>query len=440
MTQRPTALALILFAVGIPVALLPILIDARLWGLWAMYLAACGVALLLDGLFMLPARRLDLTIETPPFLYIGAQLALTAQLRVARGTLPADGFDALCELDPELVPQPQMRVGVIDEPALQFEVPLVPRRRGQVRIAALWLRWRGPWGLMCRVLRHPIDREIAVIPNVLGIRDAALRFFSNREFLAGMKRERYIGDGSEFESLREYLPGLDHRAMDWKASARRRKLLCREFEAERNHQVVLAYDTGHLMREPIAGIPRLDHAINAGLLLSYVCLRTGDRVGMYAFDAKVRAFNAPQGGMHSLAVLQHATADLDYSADESNFTLALTDLSTRMRRRSLIVLLTEFVDTVTAQLMLENVERLSRRHLVIFVAIRDPWLAETTSAEPTDLLQLERAVVARTLATERELVVRKLERMGVRCVSASPRDVSVRLLNTYLDIKRRELI
>ena len=236
------------------------------------------------------------------------------------------------------------------------------------------------------------------------------------------------------------MPGLDPRAIDWKASARHRKLLCQEFRAERNHQVILALDTGHLMSEPLGGIPKLDHAVNAGLLLAYFCLRTGDRVGLYGFDETVRCFGEPAGGMAAFPRLQRLTAELDYHRSETNFTLGLSDLSTRLRRRSLVILLTDFVDTISAELMVDNVQRLSRRHLVVFVTLRDPTLEAIAAAPPVTLEALHRAVVAGDFVREREVVLQRLRRLGVHCLDVPPARVSMHLVNRYLDIKRRELV
>ena len=141
--------------------------------------------------------------------------------------------------------------------------------------------------------------------------------------MSGLKTERFVGDGSEFESLRSYVPGLDARSIDWKSTIRHRKLMCRQFRAERNHQVVVAIDTGHLMREPIDGVPRVDHAINRALLLSYICLKTGDRVGMYAFDAEPGLFLEPHGGMSTFARLRDRSSEIDYGTAETNFSLGM---------------------------------------------------------------------------------------------------------------------
>jgi uncharacterized protein (DUF58 family) len=256
----------------------------------------------------------------------------------------------------------------------------------------------------------------------------------------GAQVESYLGAGSEFDALREYVPGLDPRAISWKASARHRRLLVQEFRAERNHQVVLAFDTGHLMAEPLLGLPRLDHAVSAGLLLAHVSLRLGDRVGLMGFDAVPRAFTTPVGGLGAFPRLRAAAAALAYSTVETNFALGLAELSARLRRRSLVVVFTEIVDTVSAEIMVENVARLARRQLVLFVVQQNPALDAIRLARPRRMGDVHRAVVAAELEAEREQVLARLRRKGVLCVHAPPDGVSTRLLNRYLDVKRRELI
>jgi uncharacterized protein (DUF58 family) len=194
------------------------------------------------------------------------------------------------------------------------------------------------------------------------------------------------------------------------------------------------------MSEPLEGVPRLDHAVTAALLLGYVSLRLGDRVGLYGFDASAHAWAEPQGGMATFPRLQAVSAGLAYSTAETNFTLGLAELSARLRRRSLVVVFTEFVDTVTAELMVENLARLARRQLVVFVALRDPALAGSAAARPRRLGDVYRAVVAADLARERERVLARLRRAGVLCVDAAPGEVTTRLVSRYLEVKRRELV
>ena len=316
----------------------------------------------------------------------------------------------------------------------------MPLRRGRILLVRLALEWTGPLGLVLVRKHVEVDETVDVVPNVRRAQQTALTLLSRRDALLGRRVVKHVGEGSEFEALREYVPGLDPRAMNWKASARHRKLINQEYRAERNHQVVMAMDTGHLMREPVAGAPKLDHAITSALVLGYTALKTGDRVGSYAFDAQPRSFIEPRGGVRAFEHLLRGSADLEYSAAETNFTLGLTELSLRLKRRSFVVLMTDFVDTVTAELMTENLSRLARRHLVTFVALRDPGLDDLVNADPATMGALYRAVVADDFVRERDLVLRRLRRFGVFCIDAAPGDVSVALVNRYLDAKRRELV
>ncbi len=437
--MRPTLRMVLLCAAGLPVALASVVVSEALWPAWLGYAVALVLLGGVDALLALPRRRLRIATEVPDVLYMGESDDLVVQLGAPRWRRPTR-IDVLVDLGRDLETVAARAVELPVGGSLRLPLELKPRRRGTAAVEAVWARWRGPFGLMRCTVRHPVAAEVPVVPNLRAVRAAALRFFSHRDFLSGLKVERYVGDGSEFESLREYMPGLDHRAIDWKASARHRKLLSQEFRAERNHQVIITVDTGHLMSEPLGGVPRLDHAINAGLLLSYFSLRTGDRVGLYGFDAEVRVFAEPAGGMGTFARLQRLTADLEYGRAETNFTLGLANLATRLRRRSLIVFLTEFVDTITAELMLENVSRLSVKHLVVFVALRDPTLGEIAAKEPRSPGDLHRAVVAGDFTRERETVIGRLRRMGVHCLDVPPDRLSMSLLNRYLDIVRRELV
>ena len=439
--MRPTLRCLVVFLAGIPLSIGAVTINPRLWTVWLVYLAAALLLTGIDAVLGMPKRRLKVKATIPEQVFIGevgiANIDLTAGRRGA-------SVELIAELDDDLEPQPPLK-GRLESPGprqpahARIPVTLAPRRRGDHALRAVHVRWSGPLGLIEKRMAVPIGKKIGVVPNIGAVRAVALRMFSDHNFMAGMKVEKYLGEGSEYEALREYVPGLDHRAIDWKASARHRKLLCQEFRAERNHQVVLAVDAGQLMSEPVSGVPKLDHAINAAILLGWFCLRTGDRVGMIGFDEKVRQWAEPAGGMHTFQRIQAMSADIDYRTVETNYTLTLAELSTRLRRRSLVVLFTDFLDTVTAELMIDNIARLARRHLVLFVAVRDPSLETRALARPRSLGALHEAVVAGDFARERHVVLERLRRAGAHCIDAAPAGFSMALVNRYLDIKRREL-
>lgn len=434
---RPTRRLVLALAATTLVALLPTWIDERLWTLWVVVFVTLGVAALAD--WALAPSRVEAELDLPATLGIGRPGPVRLDVRT-----PGWGRAAVVQARLDLPPELRLLGSLDTRPAGaepdRAEAELEAARRGTPEVHALWLGWTGPLGLLERVRRVPVEREVAVLPDARTVEVVALRLFSNPEHQQGVKVERYVGQGSEFDSLREYVPGLDPRSIDWRATARHRQLVCRENRAERNHAVYLAFDTGHLMSEPMAGIPKLDHAVNAALALAYVCLRTGDRVGLQAFDAEVRLFDGALAGASRLGQLRRRLATLEYSPQETNFTLGLTSLLGGLRKRSLVVLFTDFVDSISAELMLDNARRLVRRHVVLFVALRDPELDEVAHARPRQLVDVARAVVADDLRTERVAVLERLRRMGVLCLDVAPHELSARLVDRYLHVKRRELV
>ena len=435
--MRPTGRAIALFAAGVPLALAAVLLRESLWP-FGLALLALGIFLVgLDGIRALSPRLLVVRPELPGMLYAGAADELRLILSALRA--PPTEIEMLCDVGENLETPAPRRALLTQENGARIAATLAPLRRGNARLERVWLRWRGPMGLIERWRVEDLSADIPIVPNVRAVRDAAVRFTA-WDARIGIKPQNQQGDGSEFDALRDYMPGLDHRSIDWKHSARHRQLVCKEFRAERNHQVILAIDTGHLMSEPMAGIPKLDHAINNALLLGHTCLRHGDRVGLYGFDSQARLYAEPVGGLHYYNHFLRSTARLEYRTDETNFTLGLTELTLRLKQRSLIVLQTEFVDTTTASLMVENLERMASRHVVVFVALRDADLHGAIDAEPHGLEDISRSVIANDLAQERLVVFEKLRRLGVHCLEAPSEKLGAELIDRYLAIKSRELV
>jgi uncharacterized protein (DUF58 family) len=271
------------------------------------------------------------------------------------------------------------------------------------------------------------------------VKEQALRLFS-RDAPLGSKPLLDTGEGSDFHALKDFQTGMDLGDIDWKQSARHARLVGREYRTERNHHVILALDTGRLMSAPAAGLPRIDRAINAALLLAFVSLKLGDRVGLFAFDARPRVASGLASGPQAFPLLQRLAAAIDYSTEETNFTLGLTALAGRLDRRAMVVVFTDFADATSAELMIENVARLMRTHLVLFVVFRDEELEALARAEPTEPEDVARAVIADGLLRQREAVAIRLRRLGAQIVDAPAEGLGPALLNGYLDAKRRGLV
>jgi uncharacterized protein (DUF58 family) len=435
---RPTLRAVLLFAATLPLGLVVLVVWPGLWPM-SLDLGLFVLALIAVDALLCP-RFQDLNVQhvLPARLFIGAEGAFRLTMTQRGGTRPVV-FEALLEQRGHLEPPEARRLLATAKQPASVLLPIVPRRRGEVFVDALWLRWSGPFALAQRAVRVPIAGKIDVVPDVRGISSAAVQFFS-RDAIDGIKVQHQKGEGAEFESLRDHAPGLDNRLIDWKRSAKHLRLLSKEFRVERNHQIVLAFDTGHLMAEPIEGLPRLDHAIHAGLLLGWISLRNGDYVGSFGFDAGVRQFMPPSRGISYFTKLQSGSSQLAYQTEETNFTLGLAELNFRLKRRALVVLFTEFTDTTTAGLLLESLHRMANRHAVIFVTLRDPLLPGIVDANPESFLNVAEAVVAHDLLRERAVVLERLARMGVHCLEVPPRGLAVGLVNRYLMIKKRGLL
>jgi uncharacterized protein (DUF58 family) len=297
------------------------------------------------------------------------------------------------------------------------------------------VRWPGPLGLVWKQRRLPLGQIVMVTPDIRPVREGVQML--NRDALHGLTAQLQVGEGAELESLADYRPGMDRRAIDWKQSARHTKLIAKEYRTERNNHIVMAVDCGRAMCEPINGIPRVDRCVSAALLTAFVALKEGDRVGMFAFDSKPRARSQPIAGQRAFGMLQRIAADIEYSDNETNYTLAMATLSGDLARRSLIIVFTEFADPTGAELMLGSLGPLLQRHLVLFVVLRDQELEQFTEAEPVKPEDVSRAVTAASLLQERRLVLTRLRHLGVQVIEAAANQAGPALLNAYLDLKRR---
>ena len=345
-----------------------------------------------------------------------------------------DRLDAVLETDEMLG-----RTAKFSVTNREGHVTLPAKRRGVFDISALWLSWRSRLGLWDIGPRIEQDRTLKVIPNIRPVSSGQIDVTMRSDFY-GIKDTSMAGEGSEFHQLIEFAPGMDPRSIDWKHSAKLNDLVAKEMRAERNHQVILCLDNGYLMREEIAGLPKIDHAINATLATVWACSLGGDLAGLYSFDAQPRDYVPPQPARTAFPQLRARTATLDYTTVETNYTLALAHLNARLNRRSLLVIFSDFVDTTTAELLIENIGVLNRHHVIVFVTLRDPGLEQRVRTDKPDLPTMAEAVVAADMLRDRQVVLDKLSRMGVMVIDTEPGKLTSRLISTYLMIKAREMI
>ncbi|PTQ09429.1 DUF58 domain-containing protein [Sphingomonas oleivorans] len=430
----PSGRAILLAAAGAPVALLLAVLLPSLWYLgvgWTLFVAGLMVA---DALLAPRAGTAKIRVEVPGHIGVGA--ALPATIHVA---FPADRAPATVEV--ALAVSPLLEVAAsapltIADGMGAVSIELVAVRRGTAMIEQIWLRWRGTLGLAWTQRTLAPSSRIIVTPDIRPVQQTAAALFQ-RSTMQGLLAQRHRGDGAEFEALADFRPGMDKRSIDWKQSARHRRLLAKEYRPERNNNIVFALDAGRTMCEPVAGLPRIDRAVSAALVSAYVALKLGDRVSLFGFDARPRLASGAVAGTRSFGALQRLAASLDYTTNETNYTLALTTLDGHLDRRSMVVLFTEFTDATSAELMIRALGGLIERHLVIFVMLNDAELEDVVAAEPQDAADVARAVTAADLLRERRLVMSRLVHAGVHVIEARHDRVAVRLVDYYLELKRR---
>ena len=434
----PTRRAILIAAAGAPVALLIAVIEPAHWYAGLAWPLAVLVALAIDGIFGPRPEHAAVRLALPRFAPVGASIG--ARIDVAIQTRARGVAQAAVSPHPLVAASDDGRANVLLENGLGIgEIELTTLRRGTARLEHLWLRWLGPLGLVWKQHRTTTDTDLRILPDTRPVRERGARLFQ-RHAILGLMAQTDRGEGSDYDSMVEYRPGMDRRTIDWKQSARHVKLHAREYHVERNSHVVLAIDAGRQMCEPIAGVPRVDRAVSAALLTAWIALKLADRASFFAFDARPRIASGAVSGTRSFALLQRLAATIDYSGEETNYTLGITSLAAGLNRRALIVLFTEFADITSADLMVRAAAQLVRQHLLLVVVLKEEELEAIAAAEPIVAGDITRAVTAAALLRERQLVLIRLRHMGVHVVESDHDRVAERLVEEYVSLKRRNLV
>lgn len=281
---------------------------------------------------------------------------------------------------------------------------------------------------------------VHVLPNLraVGRMHKRLNDFALRSL--GARTSPKIGKGRDFDRLRDYVRDDDYRDVAWKASARHGRLIVREFRMERSQDVLLCLDSGHRMAARVEQITRLDHAVNASVLISYICNRMEDKTGIVSFDAAVdKGLPSGRGAAHLRAITSYVT-HLEAAYHHTDYLALATSLRRRLRHRTLILILTVLPEREERHDLLRAVTMLAPQHLPLFVALTDRDLRAQASLLPADRNELSRTLVARDLWLGRAELIRELRARGAMVVESTAEDWGVDSVNAYIEIKRRQML
>jgi len=308
-----------------------------------------------------------------------------------------------------------------------------PTRRGDKAAGKVTVRSFGPLGLAARQADRVVPWTVRVLPPFLSRKHLPEKLARLRT-LDGQHRSLIRGQGSEFDSLREYVIGDDVRSIDWRSSAKRSDVVVRTWRPERDRRVVLVLDTGRTSAGRVAGVPRLDAAMDAALLLAALAARAGDRVDLLAVDRLVRARVVGASRNDVLPMMTDAMALLDPELAESDGGLMASTLLATARQRCLVVLLTDLNSAALELGLMPRIDLLASRYRLLVAATADPRLAELASARG-DAAAVYQAAAAERARTERARVAALLMRRGVDVVDAPPGQLAPALADAYLTLK-----
>jgi uncharacterized protein (DUF58 family) len=433
----PTSRLLVILGLGLPVAIGTAMYAPAAWAWVPLVMVLLFVLAVLDGFFAPVGQGLKFDILLPKSIGIGREHTVPFTARFTKWRQP-QRIELRLGLNPLLADTGYTRLMTRQEDkAFHGALTLKPKARGLGQVDSAHVRWQGLLGLVWVQTRVKLDSEVTVTPDLKGVEQDASDLFS-LDSIYGVRVQNQLHNGSEYHALREYDASQDHRRIDWRSSARHMKLYSREYQAERNHHIVLAYDTGRLMGEPLSGLKRLDRAVYAGLLLGYTALKIGDNIRTFAFASKPYHMAPMISGTQGFEILKRQLSALDDSSEEANHTLALADLNARIARRSLIILFTDFIDEISADLMLEGLNRLTKKHLVLFVAFKDEVVDDLQDRRPDQPEDVTRAVFAKRLSNQRERVFSQLRRQGVEVLEAPTELMATAIVTKYLALKRAD--
>jgi uncharacterized protein (DUF58 family) len=310
---------------------------------------------------------------------------------------------------------------------------LEPTRRGDKAAGPVTLRSVGPLGLAARQASREVPWTVRVLPPFLSRKHLPEKLAMLRQ-LDGQHRSLIRGQGSEFDSLREYVIGDDVRSIDWRSSARRSDILVRTWRPERDRRVLVVLDTGRTSAGRVAGLPRLDAAMDAALLLAALAVRAGDRVDLLAVDRQVRARIVGANRAEVLPLITSALAVLEPELTETDSALLATTVLAVARRRCLLVLLTDLNPAALETGLLPVIPQLASRHQILVAATADPRLAELTAGR-ADPAAVYAAAAAERAVAERARAAGRLAGYGVEVIEAPPDRLAPALADAYLALK-----
>ncbi len=434
----PTTRGILVLLLAAPIIALGVWLPGFEWVGWT-YALLIVILFIVDWRMAGQVDRFDITRHHETKLSLGIRNPVTISLRnrSRRGASfevrdePPEAFQIETRLLNGKVPPLDTWTGIYH---------LQPLRRGDYKFGDITLRWNGPFGLVLRQGMVKAAGPVKVYPNLLDVRMYDLLLRKNRLQELGLRTTRMFGEGTEFERMREYLPDDEYRRINWKATARRHRPVTVQYQTERSQTVIAVLDTGRMMQSPVANIAKLDYAVNAVLFLGYVASGKGDRVGVMSFADDVSHYLAPRQGRGQFYRMLEVLYAVDAQQVEPNYRKALTYLAVKQRRRALVIIFTDLSSGASLDSLIAQVSLLARSSLPLVVTISDPDVHAAANQQPRDSLTVYQRASAAQMLDERRLVLDTLRKRGVLTLDVPANQLSLAVINRYLELKGRTML
>ncbi|HEV8538675.1 MAG TPA: DUF58 domain-containing protein [Bacteroidota bacterium] len=314
---------------------------------------------------------------------------------------------------------------------------LRPLQRGEFEFGAMNVFCSTPVSLAVRRFRFEENARCAVYPSIKQMKRYELYAISDRLTEAGVKKIRPLGHTLEFDQIRDYVQGDDHRTLNWKATARRQKIMVNQYQDEKAQQVFCVIDMGRSMKMPFNGLTLLDYAINASLVMSNIIIHKQDKAGLITFSDDVHTILPARARYAQMFHILEALYAQRTSFQESDFERMCAAVARRIKQRSLLLLFTNFESMVSLRRRIAALKRLNHRHVLVVIFFENSELDAVVRQPAEDAEDVYRKMVSQKLMYEKRLIVRELGREGIYSMLVAPENVTVASINKYLELKAR---
>ncbi|MDO5655625.1 MAG: DUF58 domain-containing protein [Flavobacteriaceae bacterium] len=324
---------------------------------------------------------------------------------------------------------------------LFLEYPLIPKERGEYNFGALNIYAKSPLALVSRRFRFNDDQMVPSYPSFIHLPQYELMAMQNEFLMGGIKKIRKIGHTMEFEQIKDYILGDDIRSINWKATGKRGQIMVNQYQDEKSQRIYMLIDKGRTMKMPFDGLTLLDYAINASMALSHIVLKKKDNAGVMTFSRKLENVVVAENRPGQLRKIAEALYNIETNFYEPDYSRLYVDLKMKINQRSLILLFTNFETLDALHRQLAYLRGIARQHLLVVVFFKNPEIIKITESSNQEKLQeVYDQIIAEKFEYEKKLIRQELQKYGIYSVYTLPENLSISIINKYLEIKARGIL